>query len=116
MNRRGMAGMFIIIVVLLGMMAWVFQGNVREAQLVSKEAMINEVRSNRLSILRNVVEKSYMDVEPKNLARWQAAMQEKLGPMYGIEIMVVGNNLPPYAVLEDRTYGMTSKFYLPSGG
>ena len=112
---RGLAGMFIIIVVLLGMVAWVFQNNVREAQLISKEAALNDVRSNRLSVLRNVIEKTYPEVEPKNRAEWASALQEKLSPQYGIEIAVNPQDVPAYVVLEDRTYGLTSYFYLPSG-
>ncbi len=112
---KGMAGMFIIIVVLLGTIAWVFQNNVREARLVSKEAVINEVRSNRLATLRNVIEKTYPSVEPKNRAAWSAALQEKLGPEYGIEFGISYGSYPPYVVLEDRTYGMSSRFFLSSG-
>ena len=51
-SMKGLAGMFIIIIVLLGTIAWVFQNNVREAHLVSKEAAINEVRSNRLELCK----------------------------------------------------------------
>ena len=112
MSMRGMAGMFIIIVVLLGMIAWVFQNNVREANLVSKEAALNEVRSNRLAVLRNVMEKSYSKVEPKNRAAWAGALQQKLGPLYGLEVAVNLDAVPPYAVIEDRTYGTTSYFHL----
>jgi len=110
-----MAGMFIIIVVLLGVVAWVFQNNVRQAQLISAEAAHSEVRSNRLAILRNVVERSYMEVEPKHRATWEAALREKLGPRYGMEVALVQDSAPPYAIIEDRTYGMASRFYLPSG-
>ena len=112
---KGMAGMFIIIIVLLGTIAWVFQNNVREAHLVSKEAAMNEIRSNRLATLRNVIEKTYPSVEPKNRATWAADLQEKLGPKYGIEVGMAYANYPPYVVLEDRTYGMSSRFFLSSG-
>ncbi|VVC04118.1 Uncharacterised protein [Candidatus Burarchaeum australiense] len=106
--------MFIVIVVLLGTLAWVFQNNVREAKLLSKEAAVNEVRSNRLSVLRNVIEKSYVLVEPRNRGTWRAAIEQKLAPKYDIEFAMNTAN-PPYCVLEDRTYGMSASFFLPSG-
>ena len=115
MNKRGMAGMFIIIVVLLGVIAWVFQNNIRESSLLLKEAKIHEIRSNRISALRNVIEKSYVRIEPKNRAAWMGAIQEKLGPMYRVEIAFNTDSTPPYGVIEDRTYGMISYFYLSSG-
>ncbi|RLG20379.1 hypothetical protein DRN67_00020 [Candidatus Micrarchaeota archaeon] len=112
---RAMAGMFIIIVVLLGMIAWVFQNDMRESHLVIKESQINEVRSNRLAILRNVIERTYEDVEPKHRAAWENSIEDKLGPLYGVEVVVDQNSIPPTAVLEDRTYGLVSEFYLPTG-
>lgn len=106
--------MFIIIIVLLGTIAWVYQNNVRESQLVNKEAAMNEVRSNRIAVVRNIMEKTYERTAAEDRGLWAGFVQEKLGKSYGLEIAVDLEGTPSTASIEDRTYGLSSRFVLPT--
>jgi type II secretory pathway pseudopilin PulG len=112
--KRGLAGMFIIIVVLLGVVAWVYQNNVREAQLVAKESQLNEIRSNRMAAARLVIERTYEKTSPDNRNFWVGQVQDKIGPLYGVQVAVSLDRYPPTATIEDRTYGLSSSFILPT--
>jgi len=106
--------MFIIIVVLLGTVAWVYQNNVRAAQLVNKDAELNEIRSNRLAVARNVIEKTYAKTEPENRAMWAGFVSEELGQKHGLGIAVDLEHTPRTVLIEDRTYGLSTRFVLPT--
>ena len=106
--------MFIIIVVLLGTIAWVYQNNVRQAQMVNRESAVNEVRSNRLAVVRNIMEKTYEKTDAENRGLWAGFVSEQLGKRYGLEIAVDLERTPRTASIEDRLYGLSSRFVLPT--
>ncbi|MFA6036317.1 MAG: hypothetical protein WC759_05160 [Candidatus Micrarchaeia archaeon] len=112
--KRGLAGMFIIIVVLLGTVAWVYQNNVRQAQLVTRESAMNEVRSNRIAVVRNIIEKTYEKTDVESRGMWAGFVRDKLGKRYGLEIAVDLDGSPSTVLIEDRLYGLSSRFVLPT--
>jgi len=111
--HRGIAGMLIIMVMLIGVVAWVYQNNVRSNEAVVRESAVREARSNHMAILKNVILRTYPSVSPQNKLTWAGAISKDVASKYGLNVVFDFSSFPGRVTIEDKNYGLVSQFELP---
>lgn len=111
-NRKGMAGMLIIVIMLMGVLAWVYQGSVRGNEALVRESALREARSNHMAILKNVILRTYPSVDPSNRLTWAGAISKDVAARYGLNAVFDFSSFPGRVTIEDKNYGLVSQFEL----
>ena len=104
--------MLIILIMLMGVVAWVYQTNVRGNEAVVRESAVREARSNHVAIVKNVVLSTYPSILPPNRLTWAGAVSKDVASKYGLNVAFDFKSFPARVTIEDKLYGLTAQFEL----
>jgi hypothetical protein len=110
--RKGFAGLLMLSVFMLGFVLLLGSNSPRVASKGYSSIVSAEIHSDRVAIARNVLIKSYKEVDEKNRNQWADAAEGELSRLYGLKIGIDLQKFPAEANITDPQTGMSTSFFL----
>lgn len=110
--RKGFAGLLMLTIFLLGFVLLLGSNSPRIASKEYYSMVAAEIQSDRIAIARNVLIKSYKQVNEENRNQWADKAESELSSRYGLIIKINLQKFPAEASITDPANGMSTSFLL----
>ena len=110
--RKGFGGLLMLSVFMLGFVLLLGSSSPRVASKEYYSMVAAEIRSDRMTIARNVLTKSYKGVDERNRDRWANTVEGELSSRYGLRVRIDIQKYPVEATITDPSTGMSTSFFL----
>jgi len=110
--KRGFAGLLVLSAFMLGLVLLLGSHLPRISSKGYSSIVAAEIHSDRITIARNVITKSYRMVDEANRPQWASSIGRELYYSYGLKVSMNLKKYPAEVNITDTSNGMSASFIL----